>query len=94
MDETAKAQFFAELDAIFAKLDKNGDNMIDKDEFRAAMAEGGPALPGGGGDVETQLNEFFAQCDTNNDGKVSKDEFRTFFENLINAMMAAFGGAE
>ena len=94
MDETAKAQFFAELDATFAKIDTNGDGLLDKDEFRTAMIEGGPAIPGGAGDVEAILNEFFAQCDTNNDGKVSKDEFRTFFENLINAMMAAFGGAE
>ena len=94
MEEEAKQKLFAELDATFAKIDTNGDGLLDKDEFRTAMIEGGPAIPGGAGDVEAILNEFFAQCDTNNDGKVSKDEFRTFFENMINAFLTSFAATQ
>ena len=43
MDNDAKELFFAELNAMFDKMDTNGDGMIDKEEFKANMAaEGGP----------------------------------------------------
>ena len=43
MDAEAKQQFLAELNAMFDKMDTNGDGMIDKEEFKANMAaEGGP----------------------------------------------------
>ena len=52
-------------------------------------------MPGGGSeDFETRFANFLHDCDTDADGKVSRAEFTTFFENMINSMIAAFAGAE
>lgn len=81
MDASTITQFLEEINAVFDKMDANGDGKIDKEEFlNCLVAEGGPTIPEEG---MTQFEEFLASCDTDEDGKVSRAEFTAFFEYLM-----------
>ena len=92
MAAEAKDEFMAQINAMFDKMDTNGDGKIDKEEFKAAMeADGGPSVPE---DAQAEFANFLQECDTDADGKVSRAEFLTFFENMFNQIAAALGAAE
>ena len=55
-------------DRRFARLDKNGDGVIDAKDFETAAAER----------VDFATKRFLKRFDANGDGKVSKDEFERF----------------
>ena len=60
-----------EADAIFSKIDINGDGQISKGELTAFMTAGGFPLERGLAD------SIFNTLDTNGDGAVSREELRT-----------------
>jgi len=60
-----------EADAIFSKIDINGDGQISKGELTAFMTAGGFPLERGLAD------SIFNTLDTNRDGAVSREELRT-----------------
>ena len=59
--------------ALFRKLDTNGDGVIDKTEMKAAL-EGGRKTSAVGS-KGASLGQVFAKLDTNNDGVISQSEF-------------------
>ncbi|MBL8829701.1 MAG: EF-hand domain-containing protein, partial [Planctomycetaceae bacterium] len=54
----------------FARIDANGDGVIDEAELKK-MAEGFAQMAEKGGEFMTRM---FEQADANKDGKLSKDE--------------------
>ncbi len=72
-DATSRAE---KQEAMFKKIDTNGDGSIDKSEF-AAMHENRPAPP----DMEMSLEELFAKIDTDGDGKLSQAEMEAMQNN-------------
>src|SRR2546427_314344 len=70
--------------ALFSQLDKNGDGVITKEEFKAGIAKlraatGGGAPAGGGPGVDGVL---FRALDLNGDGKISAEEISRASESL------------
>jgi Ca2+-binding EF-hand superfamily protein len=59
-------------DAVFAKLDTNGDSQLTPDELTASMSSGEAAW----------AKSTFAEFDTNNDGALDLDEFLARREQL------------
>jgi Ca2+-binding EF-hand superfamily protein len=65
----------ARNEQLFAKLDRDGDKKVTKDEMKTAMSErGGAGRPEGG----PSLDEIFSRIDTNGDGGIDKEENDAF----------------
>merc|ERR1719240_906259 len=70
------------LQAIFKKLDANGDGFLDEDELVSAFsAIGSPA------DADT-IHHSFTLLDKNHDGMVTLDEFRSIADQNVVASLA------
>jgi hypothetical protein len=91
---------FGDSEALFKKLDADGDGKVSKDEFKKVTAQpgqggfggfggrggrGGPGNKGGAGEVGTRS---FDRLDSNGDGALSADEFKKMGEQR-----QGFGGA-
>ena len=61
----------ADADALFARLDVDGDNEISLDELRAHLQTRGYA--------DVAVDKIFARLDLNLDGALSRDELRAAF---------------
>ena len=68
---------------VFNKLDVNGDGSVDKNELKQGCAAG---IVDGTDDAK--VREFFATLDANGDQRVTRAEFMTFYETLIDQMIA------
>ena len=82
-----------QADAIFQKLDLNGNGSIDKEELRQVMQNDPtcqPLPPNLCQDMSSEevINKFFAEADTNADGVVTKDELMQFMDRMIEQMFA------
>jgi Ca2+-binding EF-hand superfamily protein len=81
----SRAEYMAQADARFARMDKNGDGQLSGDEL------GGPGRHGGGmmmaadtnhdgvitrAEYDAQAADRFAKLDANGDGQVSPDEMK------------------
>jgi hypothetical protein len=60
--------------ALFRRLDTNGDGVIDKKEIMAAMSAGRKHITGSSKSSPT-LDQAFTKADTNGDGVISPSEF-------------------
>ena len=83
---TKRAEALKQAEDGYAKLDTNGDGVIDRDELKAMAKEAGQNLTGG--QMEAKIDEFLNTFDSNNDGVVSKQEWLDFFGNLFDAVIA------
>ncbi len=76
-------------EAMFKRLDANGDGKITKDEFekvRERMQQHRAGAKGGAATGKGQIGErFFTHLDTNNDGALSLDEFKKMGEKRAHA---------
>lgn len=54
------------FDRMFAKMDKNSDGMLSRDELTK----------------NKRLSKHFDEIDANKDGNISKDELQTYFHNM------------
>ena len=94
MKAEVKRQAREQADAIFAKLDLDGNGSIDKDELRRVMTTDPTCQPlppnlSEGLNQEEQVNKFFQEADTNQDGVVTKEELMDFMDRMIEQMFAA-----
>ena len=83
---TKRAEALKQAEDGYAKLDTNGDGVIDRDELKAMAKEAGQNLTGG--QMEAKIDEFLNTFDANNDGVVSKQEWLDFFGNLFDAVIS------
>ena len=65
-----------ELEKIFKKFDKNGNNLISKREFRKGMKAFRKNLDQAENLSRSELNQAFNSLDENTDGKISFEEFK------------------
>jgi Ca2+-binding EF-hand superfamily protein len=65
-------------DEVYARMDKNGDGAVDKEEYHDFARQ--------------EIEQRFGRLDENGDGKVTKDEMRAGMERLRNAMRGGPGG--
>ena len=63
---------------IYARMDKNSDGAVDKDEYQEFTRQ--------------EIEQRFGRLDENGDGKVTKEEMRSGMERLRNAMRGGPGG--
>ena len=63
-------------EAIFKKLDANGDGKLSKDEFTKLTEFSGGRFK----DKPELLDKLFARLDANSDGSISLEEFKKFGE--------------
>jgi Ca2+-binding EF-hand superfamily protein len=69
-----KAEELAEIDALFARADRDDDGQIDFTEFRALVRE----LDDGLMDDE-MLRIGFVETDADGNGRINIDEFRAWW---------------
>ncbi|MCA3266693.1 MAG: EF-hand domain-containing protein, partial [Azospirillum sp.] len=74
---------------MFANLDANGDNSIDKSEFGKAQESAGMGRGG-----MPSADKMFAKVDGNGDGKLTKDELKSFEERVSSEMKSVLIGAQ
>ena len=88
----SRAEFTAQAEARFARMDKNGDGFITADEMGGRGGRG----PGGGmmsadtdqdgkisrAEFMAQSAERFIKLDTNGDGRISGDEMKAMMERM------------
>lgn len=67
----------AEMLAVFAKLDANGDGYLSPEELKQGLLDLGCSL------TDTEVSYFMNAGDTNNDGQISKDEFAYVVAALV-----------
>jgi len=77
----SRAEFAAQTDQRFARLDANGDGQIAGDELpgRTRLVEGNDANKDGKiskAEFVARASERFAKLDLNNDGKIAPDEMK------------------
>lgn len=65
-------------DEIYARMDKNSDGAVDKEEYHEFARQ--------------EVEQRFGRLDENGDGKVTKDEMRAGMDRLRNAMRGGPGG--
>jgi Ca2+-binding EF-hand superfamily protein len=72
-------------EAVFKKLDKDGDSKLTKDEFSKVLAEVGKKKPVDAAKLEKKtsklggkIDEQFTKLDENKDSSLSLDEFKKF----------------
>ena len=79
----SRAEFIAQSDQRFARLDKNGDGKLTADELAGGRGMGGRGMTGadanGDGvitraEFTAQAEDRFAKLDANHDGQISADE--------------------
>ena len=79
----SRAEFTAQAEARFARMDKNGDGFITADEMGGKGGRGGGRLMAADTDHDGKVShaEFtamaaarFARMDANNDGEITADE--------------------
>jgi Ca2+-binding EF-hand superfamily protein len=74
---------FQRPEALFKKMDADGDGKISKDEFKDYMAKNGPrALR----DKPELLDRAFDKADADGDGYLSMDEFKALVEKFRERM--------
>ena len=92
----SRAEFMAQADARFARMDKNGDGVITADEMGGMAGRG----PGGGlmaadtnhdgkisrAEFTAQAAAHFAKLDANGDGQISPDEMKAVMERMHEGM--------
>jgi Ca2+-binding EF-hand superfamily protein len=82
-DAAKKAKGGKDTDALFKKIDANGDGKISKEEFRkffADMAAKVGKLKDNPDMAEQIADKIFDKLDANGDGFLSKEEFQKFAE--------------
>ena len=68
------ARKLAEIDALFARADKDDDGQINYQEFRALVRElDGDVMP------DEVLRIGFQETDTDGNGRINIDEFRAWW---------------
>ena len=81
------------LDRMFAEVDSNNDEWIERHELMAQVENGFQPLPPHlmkeGQTAEDIVNKFFELSDVDKNNKVSKDELRKFFNDMLDEMEAA-----
>merc|ERR1711988_1620941 len=65
-----------DLEKMFRKFDKNGDNLISRREFRKGMKALRKNLEQAENLSRSELNQAFNSLDRNTDGKISFEEFK------------------
>ena len=85
--DDARVEALKNAEAEFAKLDKNGDGTVEKDELVAyakTQASSGEKLTEAQkAEAEAQIDAMIAQFDSNADGKVQKQEWLDFFTKVF-----------
>ncbi len=76
--------------ALFRKLDTNGDGVIDKTEMKAALQSGKKVSAAGNKDAS--LGQVFGKLDTNGDGVISESEFDAALSKAPDAAGAYLAG--
>ena len=71
-------------------FDKNGDNVLDKDEF-SRLIKAVSLKRMGKEHTQAQCDEKFRDCDADGDGAICLSEFLTFCRAMRAKMMAAEG---
>ncbi|MEO9131960.1 MAG: hypothetical protein ABI240_12200, partial [Sphingomonas sp.] len=88
----SRAEFMAQAEARFARMDKNGDGFITADEMGGRAGRG----PGGGmmaadadhdgkisrAEFMAQTAQRFTKLDANGDGQISGDEMKAMMERM------------
>ena len=67
------------VDEGFSEYDTNGDGVITKDEWKAALKK----LNGGQDNDSEELEKVFAELDTDQDGKISKEEYKAYAMKVL-----------
>jgi Ca2+-binding EF-hand superfamily protein len=70
----------ARHEELFAKLDRDGDKKITKDEMKTAMSERSSGAGRAGG--APSLDEIFSRIDTNGDGGIDQEENEAFATSM------------
>jgi hypothetical protein len=71
---TVNAANLAEIDALFARADKDDDGQINYTEFRSLVRElDGDDMP------DETLRIGFSETDSDGNGRINIDEFRTWW---------------
>ncbi|MES2057050.1 MAG: EF-hand domain-containing protein [Pseudomonadota bacterium] len=91
----SRAEYMAQAEARFARMDANGDGQIAGDEMRRpgrmAAAGGDAAAPITKAAYLAKAAERFARMDTNGDGKISADEMQAM-RDTMSARRGAMNG--
>ena len=69
----SEAEELAEIDALFARADKDHDGQINFTEFKSLIDE----LDGQMSDAELRIG--FTETDANHNGRINIDEFRAWW---------------
>jgi hypothetical protein len=77
--------------ALFKKMDANGDGVIDKTELRAALESHNKA--GSHRTRNASSDKVFAALDTNKDGAISQGEFNTALSKSKKSGITSLAGA-
>jgi len=77
-DEAAGKKKGGDPEALFKKMDTNGDGKISKDEFSAFVDKLKAKLGDKGDKAAKAFDGLFEKLDTNKDGFLSLEEFKAF----------------
>ena len=85
----ARQQSIDKAIAEFEKIDKDGNNVIDRNEvksmFAAIVPQSGSAQEA---QMEEKINKLFESFDSNGDGVISKEEWIAFFADVFDNVLA------
>ena len=80
LDAAGKRKSDAEEEELikeaFRGFDKDGNGVIDREEFRAVMADNGAKV------TDEQVAEFMKMADIDGNGKIDYEEFALFMKKL------------